>query len=191
MLDRRNLVAELVRRRGQAAIVTGLGSPTYDCADSGDSPLNFYLWGAMGGAAMLGLGVALARPERRVIVLTSDGEMLMGVGSFATIAVQRPPNLAILVLDNERFAETGAQRGLTGFGVDIAAIAAGAGIPNTMTARSLQERETLLAAVTDEEGPVVAVAKVALSDDPVALPSRDGTLLHRRFCTALMNADPT
>ena len=187
MLDRRDLVAELVRRRGQAAIVTGLGSPTYDCAASDDSPLNFYLWGAMGGAAMLGLGVALARPERRVIVLTSDGEMLMGVGSFATIAAQRPRNLAILVLDNEAFGETGAQPGLTGFGVDIAAIAAGAGITRTVTARTLQEREALLGAVTDEEGPVVAVAKVALSDDPVALPSRDGTLLHHRFRTALMS----
>ena len=187
-LNRRDLVAELVRQRGQAAIITGLGSPTYDCAVAGDSSLNFYLWGGMGGAAMLGFGVALAKPDRRVVVLTTDGEILMGVGSFATIASQQPRNLAILVLDNEAFGETGSQPGLTSFGVDIAAMAAGAGIKRAMTVRTPQEREALLRAVLHDEGPVVAVAKVELSDDPVALPSRDGESLHYRFREAVMSA---
>ena len=140
----------------------------------------------MGGAAMIGLGVALAQPDRRVIVITTDGEMLMGVGSFATIAAQQPRNLAILVLDNQVFGETGAQPGLTGSGADIAAMAAGAGINRTLTA--YDRYEDLLDAVTRDQGPVVAVAKIARTDDPVALPSPDGELLHHRFRNALLDS---
>ena len=90
-------------------MVAGLGSTAWDVTAAGDRPLNFPLWGAMGGAAMLGLGLALAQPARRVLVMTGDGELLMGLGSLATIAVQRPPNLAIVVFDNERYGETGMQ----------------------------------------------------------------------------------
>ena len=105
MLNRRALVAKLLEGRGDALVVTGLGSATYDAAAAGDHPLNFYLWGAMGSAAMIGLGLALAQPERRVVVLTGDGELLMALGALATIAAERPPNLALLVLDNEAFGE--------------------------------------------------------------------------------------
>src|SRR5687767_10685867 len=106
-LERRDVVAVLLRDRADALVVTGLGSPTWDVAAASESPLNFYLWGAMGGAAMVGLGLALAQPRRRVIVVTGDGELLMGLGSLATIGVERPENLAIVVLDNEHYAETG------------------------------------------------------------------------------------
>ena len=77
----------LLDGRGELLLVTGLGSTTWDAAAIGDDARNFYLWGAMGGAAMLGLGLALARPERRVLVVTGDGEMLMGLGALATIGV--------------------------------------------------------------------------------------------------------
>ena len=106
-LDRRAVVAELVRDPGELLVVSGLGSATYDVGAAGDRPLNFYLWGAMGGAAMIGLGLALAQPRRHVLVLTGDGEMLMGMGALASIAAAKPPNLAIAVLDNARFGETG------------------------------------------------------------------------------------
>ena len=132
-LERRALVAGILARRGDAAVVAGLGSAAWDCHAAGDSPLNFYFWGAMGGAAMLGLGVALARPDRRVLVVTGDAEMLMGMGSLAAIAAQAPSNLALLVLDNEAFGETGRQAGLTGKNTDIAAIARGAGIETAFT----------------------------------------------------------
>ena len=88
MLDRREFVAALLRDRGDLLVVTGLGTPTFDVFACGDHPLNFYLWGAMGSAAMVGLGLALARPDRRVAVITGDGEALMGMGSLATIGVQ-------------------------------------------------------------------------------------------------------
>ena len=159
-LDRRALVAGILDRRGNAAVVAGLGSPAWDCHAAGDSPLNFYFWGGMGGAAMLGLGVALAQPNRRVLVVTGDAEMLMGVGSLATIAAQAPSNLALLVLDNEAFGETGRQAGLTGKNTDIAAVARGAGM-------------------------AVAFAKVALGAEPGSYPPRDGVLLRDRFRAAL------
>src|SRR5580698_1523043 len=121
MLDRRHFVRQLLIDRGDLLVVSGLGSATYDVAAAGDHPLNFYLWGAMGGAAMIGLGLALARPDRRVLVLTGDGEALMGLGSLATIGVKQPANLVVVVLDNEHYGETGMQPSHTRSGIDLAA----------------------------------------------------------------------
>src|ERR671922_1601093 len=112
-LARRSAIARLLADRGDMLVVSGLGSTTYDCAAAGDHPLNFYLWGAMGSAVTVGLGLALAQPERRVLVLTGDGEMLMGLGALATVAVKSPENLAIVVIDNEHYGETGMQRSHT------------------------------------------------------------------------------
>lgn len=191
-LDRRALVAEILDRRGDAAVVAGLGSPAWDCHAAGDSPLNFYFWGAMGGAAMLGLGVALAQPARRVLVVTGDAEMLMGVGSLAAIAAQAPSNLAVLVLDNEAFGETGRQTGLTGGNTDIAAIARGAGIDATFTVGGEGEEgsagtdiDALAGTLFEKEGPVLCVAKIALSAESGSYPPRDGVLLQARFRAAL------
>src|SRR5487761_1253603 len=123
MLDRREFVRRLLLDRGELLVVSGLGSATYDVAAAGDHALNFYLWGAMGGTAMVGLGLALARPQRRVAVLTGDGDMLMGIGSLATIGVKQPTNLAIVVLDNGHYGETGMQSSATALGADLAATA--------------------------------------------------------------------
>src|SRR5262249_9636688 len=106
-LDRREVVAHLLRRRDGLLVVTGLGSPTYDVHAAGDHDANFYLWGAMGSAALIGLGLAQAQPDRTVVVITGDGEQLMGLGGLATIAVANPGNLAIVVIDNNHFGETG------------------------------------------------------------------------------------
>ena len=181
LLDRRSLVAHVLQQRGAALVVSGLGAPTYDCAAAGDSPSNFYLWGAMGGAAMVGLGLALAQPTRRVVVVTGDGELLMGSGALAVIGVERPDNLAILVLDNEAFGETGRQPGLTAAGLDLAEMAAAAGFGRTFVARGDADLDTVCRAVYDSPGPTLTVAKVALSHDPPCLPTRDGPFLTRRF----------
>src|ERR1700729_2553931 len=123
MLDRRDFVRQLLIDRGNLLVVSGLGSATYDVAAAGDHGLNFYLWGAMGGTAMIGLGLALAQPERRVAVITGDGDMLMGIGSLATIGVKQPRNLAIVVLDNASYGETGMQPSHTRSGIDLVAMA--------------------------------------------------------------------
>jgi thiamine pyrophosphate-dependent acetolactate synthase large subunit-like protein len=187
-LRRREAVSALLADRGDLLVVSGLGSTTYDCAAAGDHPLNFYLWGAMGGAAMIGLGLALAQPQRRVLVVTGDGEMLMGIGSLATIGVKRPANLAIAVIDNERYGETGMQETHTAAAVDLAAIALGAGFAKAMTAASEAALGDAVRLLRHEPGPVLAVIKVAALRDPFVLPPRDGTLVKHRFREALLGA---
>src|SRR5262245_24270475 len=132
-LERRAAIKTLLANRpDDLFIVPGLGSTTYDLASLGDDDRNFYLWGAMGGAAMIGLGLALAQPKLRIAVITGDGEMLMGIGSLATIGVQRPPNLAVIVFDNGLYGETGAQPTHTGAGVDLTAVARACGFAQAL-----------------------------------------------------------
>ncbi len=127
-LERRAAMATLLAGRGDdLLVVPGLGSTTYDLAAAGDDDRNFYLWGAMGGAAMIGLGLALAQPQKRVAVITGDGEMLMGLGALATIGIQKPGNLAIVVFDNGVYGETGMQPSHTQSGVDLVGVARGCG----------------------------------------------------------------
>lgn len=185
-LERRDAVAAMLAARGDALVVTGLGSPTWDVAATGDAPLNFYLWGAMGGAAMVGLGLALAQPSRRVIVITGDGELLMGLGSLATIAAARPANLAIAVLDNEHYGETGMQASHTGAGVDLAGMALAAGFPAALTVTSADQLSHWLPALHAGAGPVLGVIKVAATQPPLTVPSRDGTYIKNRFREALL-----
>jgi thiamine pyrophosphate-dependent acetolactate synthase large subunit-like protein len=185
-LRRRELAARLLADPGDLLVVAGLGSTAWDVTAAGDRPLNFPLWGAMGGAAMVGLGLALARPERRVLVITGDGELLMGLGSLATIAVQRPRNLAVVVFDNERYGETGMQATHTSEGVDLAGVAAACGFAVTGTLREEGEVEDALPAIRSAPGPVLYVAKVRAEPLPLALPPRDGAQLKDRFRQAVL-----
>jgi thiamine pyrophosphate-dependent acetolactate synthase large subunit-like protein len=182
-LNRRDVAAVLLRDPGDLLVVSGLGAPSYDVAAAGDRPLNFYLWGAMGGAAMIGLGLALAQPSRRVLVLTGDGEMLMGIGSLATIAAANALNLAIAVLDNARYGETGSQPSHTGLTTDLAAVAAGCGWLTTATARSMDEVEALRIRLRQEH--LFAVVRIAPDEPARYLPPRDGAYLAGRFRQAL------
>jgi thiamine pyrophosphate-dependent acetolactate synthase large subunit-like protein len=184
-LRRRELAKALLADAGDLLVVAGLGSTAWDVTAAGDRPLNFPLWGAMGGAAMVGLGLALAQPQRRVLVVTGDGELLMGMGSLATIAIQRPANLAIVVFDNERYGETGMQATHTARGVDLTGVAAACGFPLTGTLREPREVAAALPLIRSAPGPVLYVAKVRAEPLPFALPPRDGAHLKDRFRTAL------
>jgi thiamine pyrophosphate-dependent acetolactate synthase large subunit-like protein len=188
ILERRAVMRRLVAERGDLLVVPGLGSTTYDLAAAGDHPLNFYLWGAMGGAAMIGLGLALAQPARRVLVATGDGEMLMGLGALATIAVQKPKNLAVVVIDNERYAETGLQETHTAHGCDVAAVAKAAGFATVHTARTEAELAALVPLVRQAPGPLFATIKVTPERPPFVLPSNDGVHIKNRFREALLGA---
>jgi len=188
-LDRRAVAAALLKDRGELLVVAGLGAPAWDATAVGDHALNFPLWGAMGSAAMIGLGLALAQPERPVLVLTGDGEMLMGMGSLATIGVQRPANLSVVVQDNERYGETGMQETATAHGVDLAAIAAACGFARSETIREMAGVEALRARLTACQGPLFALIKIAVDTKPLVLPPRDGGLLKTRFRAALLGAD--
>jgi thiamine pyrophosphate-dependent acetolactate synthase large subunit-like protein len=188
-LDRRKVVAALLAERGDALVVAGLGSPTYDTFAAGDHDLNFYLWGGMGGAAMAGLGLALAQPKRRVLVITGDGEMLMGLGSLATIACEAPKNLAIAVINNGHYGETGMQRAHTARGVDLVGIAKATGFKSSTTISSMAGLQQWLSTFHRKPGPVFGDIKVSAAPAPMALPVRDGTAIKYRFRTALLGAD--
>jgi thiamine pyrophosphate-dependent acetolactate synthase large subunit-like protein len=181
-LNRREAVKALLVDRQDLLVVTGLGSSSYDVFDAGEHPGNFYLWGAMGGAAMVGLGLALAQPKRPVAIVTGDGEQLMGIGSLLTIAVKKPGNLTIVVLDNGHFGETGMQVSHSGLGAQLDVIAAGAGL------RSVTEI-TDMKGITDfrpklqsiDDGPRLARIRIASGNLERALPPRDGVFLKTRF----------
>lgn len=189
MLNRREAVRELLRERGDLIIVAGLGSSAYDLASCGSEPLDFPLWGAMGGAAMVGLGLALAQPEHNVLVLTGDGDMLMGLGSLATIAAQRPTNLRIVVLDNERYGETGQQPTHTAMSTDLAAVAASCGFQHVRTVRQMAELDLLHQDIHMLAGLLFGVVKIAPEELPRVLPPRDGPFLTHRMREALLGVE--
>ena len=188
-LNRREVVASLLKRRDGLLVVAGLGAPAWDCAAAGDHPFTFPLWGAMGSAAMIGLGLALAQPKRRVLVVTGDGEMLMGLGSLATIGVRRPGNLSIVVLDNERYGETGMQKTHTAYGVDLAAVARACGFADSRVIRRNAEIAAVRSGVYRGRGPLFFQVKVKCDSLPLALPPRDGAHLKHRFREALLGED--
>ena len=183
-LRRRDVVKELLRERKDLLVIAGLGSTAWDITAAGDADLSFPMWGAMGQAAMMGLGLALAQPKRRVVVITGDGEMLMGIGSLATIGVQQPANLTVVVIDNERYGETGMQRTHTAHGVDLAGIAAASKFKNVTTATA--DVAAVRELVYRTPGPNFAVVKVADEKLPLVLPPNDGVLLRARFRRALL-----
>jgi thiamine pyrophosphate-dependent acetolactate synthase large subunit-like protein len=186
MMQRRDAVRALLENRKDLLVVAGLGSTAWDCTAAGDSPLTFPMWGAMGQAAMMGLGLALAQPKRRVLVITGDGEMLMGLGSLATIGAQRPPNLCVVVIDNERYGETGMQATHTAHGVDLVAVARGCGLRECATVKEPAELGALQKMVYEKPGPSFAAVKVAVEKIPLVLPPREGALLKARFRRALL-----
>jgi thiamine pyrophosphate-dependent acetolactate synthase large subunit-like protein len=190
-LHRRDVVKALLDQRDDLLVVAGLGASAWDITAAGDSPLNFPLWGAMGGAVSLGLGLALAQPSRRVLVVTGDGEMLMGLGSLATVAIQAPPNLAIVVLDNERYGETGMQTTHTAGGVDLASVASAVGITSSANIKDNPGLELALPKIRNQPGPIFFNIKICAEDLPLELPPKDGVLLKQRFRETLLGVEST
>jgi thiamine pyrophosphate-dependent acetolactate synthase large subunit-like protein len=184
-LDRRVAIRILLENRGDLLLVTGLGSTAWDAASVGDDERNFYLWGAMGAAAMVGLGLAIARPDRRVLVVTGDGEMLMGLGSLATIGVQRPPNLAIAVFDNGHYGETGMQASHTADRVALIGVARACGFGETFDIADELGLREFSARVQEATSTVFARVAIRADEPPRVLPPRDGVLLKARFRLAI------
>jgi thiamine pyrophosphate-dependent acetolactate synthase large subunit-like protein len=185
-LSRRDAVKALLADRKDALVVTGLGSASYDVHAAGDRDDNYYLWGAMGAAALVGLGLAQAQPKRTVLVVTGDGEQLMAFGSLATIAVAKARNLVIVVIDNGHFGETGMQTSHTGRGLNFADVAASCGFAHTATLTRIEEVKDLARGLGGAaEGPSLFVIKVAAEIPPRSLPPRDAVFIKNRFRTSL------
>ena len=182
LLNRRSVVASLLAGRKDTIVVGGLGASTYDIAAAGDHDRNLYLWGAMGGAVMIGLGLALAQPELPVVVITGDGEMLMGMGSLATVGLQKPANLTIVVLDNEVYGETGGQASHTAATVDLVGVAKSCGIADARAMATMAEIEAYAAGIQDTaSGPRFASVKIDSANLERVLSSRDGTFIVNRI----------
>lgn len=186
MIHRRPLVRSLLTERPEHLLaLAGLGSAAWDLAAAGDDARDFHFVGAMGQAAPFALGLAMARPEKRVLLITGDGELLMGLGALATIANRAPANLAILVLDNEAYEETGRQATATAGRADLEAIARGCGFGATRTVTQEEPIEPLREFLWRTPGPVLAIAKVAAETLPLAFPhSFDGATAFNRFRSA-------
>jgi thiamine pyrophosphate-dependent acetolactate synthase large subunit-like protein len=181
-LGRREAVKALLVERGDLLVITGLGSSSYDVFDAGEHSGNFYLWGAMGGAAMVGLGLALAQPKRPVAVITGDGEQLMGIGSLLTIAAKKVGNLSIVVLDNGQFGETGMQTSHSGLGARLDVIASGAGLRSVTEITDMKGLNDFRPKLRDiNDGPRFARIHIATGHVERALPPRDGVFLKNRF----------
>lgn len=186
-LERRAAMATLLaNRKDDLLVIPGLGSTCWDLAAAGDNDRNFYLWGAMGGAAMIGLGLALAQPDKRVLVVTGDGEMLMGMGALATIGIKQPQNLAVVVFDNGHYGETGMQPSHTNKGgVDLLGVARSCGIGTCLDVTDEAALADLAARLKERDGPLFARLAIAIADPPRVLPERDGTVLKTRFRAAI------
>ena len=186
LIDRRSAVKTLLADRGALLVVSGLGAPTWDVHAAGDADANFYLWGAMGSAALIGLGLAQAQPGRKVLVITGDGEQLMAMGGMATVAIAKPTNLVIVVLDNGHYGETGMQRSHTGLGLDLAAVARACGFTEAGTISDPEHVAELRRAIHETaDGPRLYVLKVKADDLAKSLPPRDAVHLRNRFRAAL------
>ncbi len=183
--NRRAFVSRLLAATPDALVITGLGSAAYDVFAAGDRDHNYYLWGAMGGATSLGLGLALAQPDKPVVVITGDGEQLMGIGSLGTIAVKQPQNLTIVVLDNGHFGETGMQRSHSSLGTDLVAVARGFGIEEAFSTGSLDRSDEIAQRINARTGTLFAQVFIEADEPPRALPPRDGPYIKNRFRAAL------
>lgn len=188
-LERREVVRELLAGQQEPLIIASTGSPSWDITAPGDRDLNFPLWNVMGGAGAIALGLALAQPSRRVLCVCGDGEVLMGLGTLATIALQAPPNLAMVVLDNESYGETGGQRTHTAQTCDLPGVAAAAGFPHVFDVRDAAELAALAKAIQSDSGPVFGAVKVRAGSYERVLPPRDSTYLKLRFRLALLGPE--
>jgi thiamine pyrophosphate-dependent acetolactate synthase large subunit-like protein len=184
-LDRRAVTAKLLEDRGDLLVVTGLGSPSYDAMAAGDHDLNYYLWAAMGSAATVGFGLAMTQRDKPVLVLTGDGEMLMGLGALASIGQKLPPNLTIAVLDNGHYGETGMQTSHTGRDIELARFAEAANFPWTRVVTDMDGVSDLRTRMQAQTGTSFAAIKIAAENLPRALPPRDGVHVKNRFRAAL------
>ena len=185
-LNRRLVISELLKERENSLIVNGLGGTCWDVASLGDNDLNFYVWGGMGNACMIGLGLALSQPDKKVIVITGDGEMLMGIGSLATIALKQPKNLSIVVFDNELYGETGNQKTHTAYNTNLSKIAIGSGIINSSIILTQEDLSSLSSEIHEIKNLSFSVIKINQDQEEIVLPIREGAFIKSRFRRALL-----
>lgn len=189
-LERRGAVHRLLKDRSpNLLVVAGLGSAIWDAETAGETPLNFYLLGAMGSAVPTALGLATAQPEKRVVALVGDAELAMGLWALATVGWRKPENLSIVCLDNGRFGETGGQVSHSGVNLDLAATAAASGIQTVRRISDDAGIDELRDLVMAGPGPVFGLVEITADMPPVAMPIRNGVIGMARFREALLGPE--
>jgi thiamine pyrophosphate-dependent acetolactate synthase large subunit-like protein len=187
-MDRLEATRHLVTLLTDEAVIASLGHPAYDLFAAADRPEHFYTWGSMGLASSIGLGLAMARPDRRVVVLDGDGSLLMNLGSLATIGWVRPANLVLIVWDNALYGTTGGQPTATAHTADLEAAARAMGFASTATVRTSDALGAAFARTREVPGPWMIVAKVTESP-PIAKPPLDCVSIKQRFMAAMGNPE--
>jgi thiamine pyrophosphate-dependent acetolactate synthase large subunit-like protein len=191
VLERRHSVSSLIGDPGDTLFISGLAGSKDDVLSvvGADSAAAFTLSGAMGAAVAMGLGLALAQPDRKVVVVTGDGELLMNVGTLASVGVLNPPNLSIICVDNEHYGETGWQESHTGRGVDIAKMAEGGCIPNVRTVTKEAELAEAAQMLSEGNGTSFVLVKVAPTKAASIYRSRDASWHKGKFREALLGTN--
>src|SRR5215470_5216345 len=189
VLERSEAVPALIGRHEDFLFIAGLGGTARDVgAVTGDGAHVYSLGGAMGAACMMGLGLALARPDKRVLVVTGDGELLMNIGALATIAVIDPKNLAILCVDNGHYGETGWQKSHTSLGVDLEKMAIGAGIKRTRTVARADDLAAGARLLREANGACFVLLRVKPTEPPPFKRNLDASFCRDRFRAALQQS---
>ena len=187
ILDRIDAVPAIIGDHNDFLIVTGLAGASKDLAHlTNDGDHLFTMAGAMGAACAMGLGLALAQPTRKVLVVTGDGELLMNMGSLATIATLNPPNLSILCVDNGHYGETGYQKSHTSLGVDLDVIAQGSGIKTTRTVQAEDEIAEGARILRESNGSSFVLLRVKPTDGPKIKRNMNANECRSRFRHALL-----
>ena len=183
-MKRLDAIRRIVPLLGDAAVISNLGRNTYDLYEAADRPENFYMWGAMGSTSSVGLGLALAQPDRPVVVLDGDGSLLMSLGCLTTVAAHRPSKLVLVVFDNGTYETTGGQATHTARGADLEAIARGAGFARTAVAATVDEFARAVERALGEPGPWFVLAKIEEATAFARVPRRP-IYIKDRFMAAI------
>lgn len=177
----KRLVAQLEH---EEAVVAGIGNTNFDLWEAGQRPQNFYMLGSMGLAIPIAFGVAIAQPQRHVIALEGDGSLLMQIGCLATVAMQRPKNLTMIVWDNGIYQITGSQPTASASVTDLVAVARGCGLANSAWAADEDDFDRLVAAALKGDGPTLIAARID-SQPAVGATERDPVQIRERFMRGL------
>jgi thiamine pyrophosphate-dependent acetolactate synthase large subunit-like protein len=185
VLDRAALTKQLVAKLAhREAVIGGIGNTNFDLFGAGHRPENFYMLGSMGLTVPIALGVAIAQPERGVIVLEGDGSILMNLGCLSTVAKLKPRNLTIIIVDNGIYQITGKQPTTTADVADIVEIARGCGLHNSHWIRDEKHFDKLIDRPFTDGGPILLAAKI--DDQPgMSKMVRDPALIRNRFMKGL------
>ena len=190
VLDRVTAIPALIGKHQDFLFVTGLAGTSRDIAAlTQDGGHTYTMAGAMGGACMIGLGLALARRDKQVLVVTGDGELLMNIGSLATIAVMNPPNLSVICVDNGHYGETGYQKSHTSLGVDLERIAAGSGIKRTLTIETEAEIASGARMIREGNASSFVLLRVKPTEPPSYKRDLDPANTRTRFRGATLHAN--